>query len=90
MMKRIDPIKTLIIIVCLLAVIAAIQLIVGCTSREEATAKKTGGVVSGLFGLPPAVGESLVGVALLVSHAFTHKNARRLERKHAAKKAVTG
>ncbi len=79
--KKFDPIRILVIIVCLLAVIAAFQLIAGCTKREEANAKKTGGAVVGLFGLPPALGEGLVGLALLVSNTITHKNARRIERR---------
>lgn len=80
-MKKFDPIRLLIVIVCLLALIVAIHWLAGCTQREEANAKKTGGAVAGLFGLPPAVGEGLVGLALLASHALTHKNARRIERR---------
>lgn len=86
-LKRLTPIKILIIIVCLLALIVGIQLLAGCTQRQEADAKKTGGAVAGLFGLPPVVGESLVGLVLIVSHTLTHKNAIRVAHRRMKKAA---
>ncbi len=55
----------------------------GCTiTRKQADdAKKTGGAVVGLFGLPPVVGESIVAGVLAVFTTVAHKNGRRVERK---------
>ncbi len=82
--KRFDPIRILVIIVCLLAIIAAIELFSGCTKRQEAAAKTTGGVVAGLFGLPPGVGESLVGAVIAAGSYFGGKRqGHRSERRRA-------
>jgi hypothetical protein len=74
----------------LLATILALFLLLlafgmsACTKRDEEAAKKAGGVVAGLFGLPPGVGEGLVAVVIAASHAITgkvcHTRGRRKER----------
>jgi uncharacterized membrane protein len=56
----------------------------GCTKRDEEAAKKAGGVVGTFFGMPPVVGESVVGALLLLTHTITaqvsHGRGRRRER----------
>ncbi len=75
--------------IAILLAVLAILATTGCTKREEAAAKKTGGAVGGLFGLPPMVGEGLVGLAFSVATAIAgHKNGRKKERKCAAQKAT--
>lgn len=80
------------VIIVLLSVLA-LFLAFGCTAREEANAKKAGGVAVGLFGLPPIVGESLVALVLAASHAVTgkvcHGRGRRKERSCHIPKAPT-
>ncbi len=87
--KRIDPIRILIIIVCLLAIIAASELFSGCTKRQEATAKTAGAVVAGLFGLPPGVGETLVASVIAAGSYFGGKTHGRRSERRRAKPAVT-
>lgn len=71
-------IRFLVVVTMLCAIAAA-----GCTiTRKQADdAKKTGGAVVGLFGLPPIVGETLVAGFLALTHTVVHKNARRVERR---------
>jgi hypothetical protein len=75
--------RMLAIIIVLFLTLAAFSIF-GCTKRDEEAAKRTGGLVGGLFGLPPVVGESLVATALALSHAITaklgEKRGRRKER----------
>lgn len=60
-----------------IAVSGCVQL----TRKEAEDAKKTGGAVIGLFGLPPIIGETVVAAVLALTGAVAHKNGRRIERK---------
>ncbi len=66
-----------------LTMISAIG-VAGCvqiTRKQADDAKKTGGAVVGLFGLPPIIGETVVGLVLALTNVVAHKNGRRVERK---------
>lgn len=76
-MKLLRTHKILLLIAAILFVIAAVMGLSSCTAREEANAKKAGGVVAGLFGLPPGVGESLVAIGLAITHTVTAKVSHR-------------
>ncbi len=62
---------------CAIGVSGCIEI----TRKQADNAKKTGGAVAGLFGLPPIVGEGLVAIGLALTHTVAHKNGRRVERR---------
>lgn len=83
-MRRSDVRKTLYVVSALLLIAIIVLALFSCTARQEKDAKKAGGVVAGLFGLPPGVGEGLVALGLAVSHVVTgkvcHSRGRKRER----------
>lgn len=82
--------KKMAVTITVLLAIALLLSMCGCkplTRAERDHAAKTVGVVGGVFGLPPVVGESLAYAAIAAISAIAgHKNGRRKERKCALPK----